>query len=341
MHEYHWMPFRRNWLFPAKADWRRAGIICFVAAITLAGCSDASRNYQSRPFFLPEKDVMTHGRKTWFDNLLETDPGHVRYVVSHAYQAHPPRRVAVLPFCNQVSGNYMLDGVALTRRNKLERDEWAWTNANRLRREVAGSLAAREFAIVPIPVVDAVLGYRGVNTCRKLKAVSPEELGRWLDADTVVYGEVLDYNAFYYFLAAGWRIGAKIRVVSTRDGHNFFSARDTRYAVDLRPAFDPLDILLNSATTTTSLRDVELARAEWEVVREIMLRLPIAKNNVSQLREAAVYEQRAMDSDETDASPLPVPPAQLNVSRSGFYQDDSYPPATLSPTTLEALPTTR
>ncbi len=335
MHQSRRMPFRRNWFLPAKAGWRHAGIICAVAAITLAGCSDTSRNYQSRPFFLPEKDVMTHGRKTWFDNLLETDPGHVRYLVSATYQTHPPRRIAVLPFCNRVSGNYMLDGIALTWRNKLERDEWAWTNANRIRREVTGSLAEREFAVVPLPAVDAVLSYRGVNSCRKLKAVSPEELGRWLDADTVVYGEVLDYDAFYYFLAAGWRIGAKIRVVSTRDGHDFFSARDTRYAVDLCPAFDPIDILLNSATTTASLRDVVLARAEWEVVREIMLRLPIAKDNVSRLRETAVYEQRAMDSDRADASSMLAPPAQLNVSRSGFYQDDSYPPVAILPTRLE------
>ncbi len=304
-----------------------------------AGCSGAAgNNYQSRPFFLPEKDVMTHGRKTWFDNLLETDPGHARYVVSSGYQTHPPHRIAVLPFCNRVSGNYILDGVPLTRRNKRTREEWAWTNANRLRREVTGSLAEREFAVIPIPTIDAVLAYRGVNNCRKLKAVSAEELGRWLDADTVVYGEVLDYNAFYYFLAAGWRIGAKIRVVSTRDGHNFFSASDTRYSVDLRPAFDPTDILLNSVTTTTALRDVELARAEWEVVREIMLRLPIATNNVSQLRESAVYRERAMDSDQSDASPLLKPPEQLNSSPPGFYQDDSYPPETIPLPTADPPP---
>jgi len=71
-------------------------------------------------------------------------------------------------------------------------------------------------------------------------------LGRWLGADTVVYGEVLHYEAYYAFLVSGWTVGVRVRMVSTRDGHQLFSARDKRFSVDLQLAFDPMCIAINS-----------------------------------------------------------------------------------------------
>jgi hypothetical protein len=40
----------------------------------LAGCSTASTQYKSRPFFLTEEEVATHGRKGWYDRIVELDP---------------------------------------------------------------------------------------------------------------------------------------------------------------------------------------------------------------------------------------------------------------------------
>jgi hypothetical protein len=44
-----------------------------------------------------------------------------------------------------------------------------------------------------------------------------------------------------------------------------------------------MDMAINSALTLLQLRDVNLARAEDEVGREIALRLPIAERNVATL----------------------------------------------------------
>ena len=49
------------------------------------------------------------------------------------------------------------------------------------------------------------------------------KIGRWLHADAVVYGEVVNYEAYYGFLVAAWRVTARVRMVSTRDGHELFS----------------------------------------------------------------------------------------------------------------------
>jgi hypothetical protein len=156
-----------------------------------------------------------------------------------------------------------------------------------LRRSFAGQLAEREFTIVPIPQIDMVLKGHGIDNWKKLMAVPPRQFAQWLDADTVVYGEVLHYDAYYAFLMSAWQVGVKVQMVSTRDGRPVFECSDSRYSVDLRPAFDLMDIGINSALSLLELRDVTLARAEDEVSREIVIRLPVSDRAMQDLQEAA------------------------------------------------------
>ena len=88
------------------------------AAITIiiSGCSaNSALQYQTRPFFLAEaeEDTATHGRKSGFDRLVETDPGLTGYVVAANYQQQPPRRIAVLPFVDYGDGEYTVDKLPL------------------------------------------------------------------------------------------------------------------------------------------------------------------------------------------------------------------------------------
>ena len=84
------------------------------------------------------------------------------------------------------------------------------------------------------------------------------KIGRWLHADAVVYGEVVNYEAYYGFLVAAWRVTARVRMVSTRDGHELFSCVNTRYSTNATPALDPIDIAINSA-----LNDLSCATSLW------------------------------------------------------------------------------
>jgi hypothetical protein len=98
----------------------------------------------------------------------------------------------VLPFADEGDGDYVVDKLPLALRGEKDRARWSWTHANRLRRAVSGGLGAREFFIVPLLAIDEVLGDRGITDSDKLNAIPPEDLGRWLDADALVYGELLD-----------------------------------------------------------------------------------------------------------------------------------------------------
>jgi hypothetical protein len=262
-------------------------VIVFGLALAAAAAGCSTQNQEPRPFFLPEQGVESHGRKTWFDHLVEFDPGRIHFQVAADYSDGPPERIAVLPFTDHGSAQYVVDKIPLTFRSARQRQEWAWTYANRLRRSFMGELAEREFVVIPLVGIDTVLADHGIDNWEKLKGVPPEQLRRWLGADTVVYGEVLHYEAYYAFLISGWEVGVRVRMVSTRDGHELFSATDQRFSVDLQPAFDPMDIAINSGLSLLELRDVALARAEDEVSREIAFRIPVSSRAIADLQEAA------------------------------------------------------
>ncbi len=157
--------------------------------IVISGCSATAPQYQTRPFFLGEEDTATHGRKSWFDRMIETDPGVTDEVVAADYQEQPPRRIAVLPFVDHGTGDYMVDKLSFSfHKSPQELDRLAWTHANRVRRSVSGEIGGREFEIVPLVAVDAVLADRKIDDWDELMAVKPERLGHWVDADAVVYG---------------------------------------------------------------------------------------------------------------------------------------------------------
>jgi hypothetical protein len=271
-----------------------------IIVLMCSGCATSqTAHYDTRPFYLTEQDVQKHGKKTWFDHLVEVDPGQVKFKLAKDYQNNPPIRIAVLPFVDRGSAQYVVDKIALSRRDQVQREEWAWTYANRLRKNVTGQIAEREFEVVPLPAVDAVLKDHGIDDWKELQQVPPQQLGQWLGADTVVYGEVLHYEAFYAFLVSGWRVGAQVQMVSTRDGHEIFGSSDTRNAVDLLPAFDPIDIGINSGLALLELRDVTLARAEYEVAREIVLRIPVAQRNLTKIQLAASPQnQKGSQTDD-------------------------------------------
>jgi Putative bacterial lipoprotein (DUF799) len=282
--------------------------IFFVILVSslLTGC--ASNSYESRPFFQHEYAAESHGQKNILDRIVETDPGDFKVETSPLYLKDPPERIAVLPFADIGSANFVVDKIALTHRSKIERANWAWTDSQRLRRSLDGYLAQREFIVIPLDGVDAVLRARSIDTPAKLYQTPPEELGRLLGVDAVVYGTVMHYEAYYFLLVAGWQVGVEVRMVSTHGGQNLVRATGSRYAVQVMPALSVQDIVLNSAENVLQLRDIILARAEEETCREIVHRVP-----VSQELKARI-EQRALDGAE-EADPVPATnPASLSES---------------------------
>ena len=267
----------------------------------LAGCSNVSESAaERRPFFQPEYQTETHGRKTLFDRVVELDPGRLHVNVAPDYQRNAPLKVAVLPFADRGSANFVVDKIPLTFRNRQQRAIWAWTDAQRLRRAMIGYLSEREFEIINPIGIDAVLRAHGIDDETKLTKVDPRKLGAWLGADAVVYGEVLHYEAYYFALVSGWQVGVQGRMVSTHDDEQLLSFDGSRYDVDFMPAFDPTDIMINSAESLLELRDIQLSRSEEEVCRELVKRIPVSENLRLEIAQEAL--ETSDREDETSAN---------------------------------------
>ena len=221
------------------------------------------------------------------------------------YQERAPTVIAVMPFCDKGSANFTVDKVPVTFRNEQEQHKWAWTDSQRLRRSVMGYLSQREFTVVNPIAVDAVLKKHGIDNMEKLRRTSPIKLGKLLGADALVYGEVNNYEGYYFGIVSAYRVGISTWMVSTRDGETLMRETGGRYSVDLSPALSPQDFLVNSVLTLLQFRDVTLARAEEEVSRELVLRIPVSDKLREQMAAAAIEHADEVETDwlEFDLGP--------------------------------------
>jgi len=273
--------------------------LCFLP---LLGCSPNQRAVESRPFYQKEVATETHGRKTWFDRVVEVDPGGLDVQLADDYEEHAPATIAVLPFTDKGTAQYTIDKIPFTFRNKQERDQWAWTDAQRLRKAFVAYFSEREFHVVNPIAVDAVLKEHGINNDDDLNKVSVLKLGKWLNCDAVMYGTVDHYDAYYFALVSGYVVGVSSRMVSTHDGETLMRSTGSRYSLDVMPAVDMQDILINSAESLLQLRDVELARAEEEVARELVIRIPPSETLRSEIASDAVRKAREADEEDEAAA---------------------------------------
>lgn len=299
----------------------------FFAALLLVGCASQAqkKNSEERPFFQAELETDRHGKKTWLDQIIEIDPGKLEVETSNDYFKHPPLVVAVLPFCDEGDANFTVDKIPITFRNEEQKNQWAWTDAQRLRRSIVGYLSQREFTIVNPIAVDAVLRQRGIDNMKKLRAADPILLGRLLGADALVFGQVDSYQGYYFMLLSSYEVGVTMWMVSTQNGEQLMRASGTRYSVDLQPALSPQDVAINSVMTLLEFRDVTLARAEEEVSRELVLRIPVSDKLRSELAARALEHAEQADSDDEARAPQPstVEPA---VPKGNPLPDDASAP---------------
>ena len=303
-------------------------VVLVLIALSTAGCFSRNSDRKTtgeEPFFQDEEGLADHGKKTTLDRMYQLDPGGKKFEIADGFFSEPPRKIAVLPFDNLIGGKYILNSVPLPRFSKKETDGWNWTYANRLRRFFFGHFASREFVDIELMYVDKVLQELGILTPNDLYQIPAQELGRILGADALIYGRVTEYKNSYYLLYKQIRIGLSIKCVSTKDGSVFFEGEQVRHDNDIRVATNPFDFVIASFQNSMSMRDVYAARASEEVVRELVLRIPIVNSFIEE------EEQLIRERIREKMSSLPT----LNAKVSDKDSDGD----TASPPTLDKAET--
>ena len=295
-------------------------VVLILIALSSAGCFSRNSDRKTtgeEPFFQDEEGLADHGKKTTLDRMYQLDPGGKEFDIADRFYTDPPRKIAVLPFDNLIGGKYILNSVPLPRFSKKETDGWNWTYANRLRRFFFGHFASREFVDIELMYVDKVLQELGILTPNDLYQIPAQELGRILGADALIYGRVTEYKNSYYLLYKQIRIGLSIKCVSTKDGSIFFEGEQVRHDNDIRVATNPFDFVIASFQNSMSMRDVYAARASEEVVRELVLRIPIVNSFIEE------EEQLIRERIKEKLSSLPTLDAK--VGDKGNDSDTAFP----------------
>jgi hypothetical protein len=165
--------------------------------------------------------------------------------------------------------------------------------------------------------VDKTLQELGILSPNDLYKIPAQELGRILGADALIYGRVTEYKNSYYLLYKQIRIGLSIKCVSTKDGSTFFEGEQVRHDNDIRVATNPFDFVIASFQNSMSMRDVYAARASEEVVRELVLRIPIVNSFIEEeeqiikerIKEKLSFlpslDTKVSDKGETASPPIP------------------------------------
>ncbi len=278
-------------------------VVLALIAISTAGCFSRNSDRKTtgeEPFFQGEEGLEEHGKKKTLDRIYQLDPGDKEFNISDKFYTDPPRKIAILPFDNLIGGKYILNSVPIPRFSKEETDGWNWTYANRLRRFFFGHFASREFVDIELMYVDKMLQELGIVTPNDLYKIPAQELGGILDADALIYGKVTEYKNSYYMLYKQIRVGLSIKCVSTKDGSIFFEGEQVRHDNDIRVATNPFDFVIASFQNSMSMRDVYAARASEEVVRELVIRIPIVNSFIEE------KEQRIKERIKAKLSFLPT-----------------------------------
>jgi len=295
--------------------------VLVLIALSAAGCffskKGERRTTGEEPFFQNEEGLADHGKKTTLDRMYQLDPGGKEFDIADRFYTDPPRKIAVLPFDNLIGGKYILNSIPFPRFSKKETDGWNWTYANRLRRFFFGHFASREFVDIELMYIDKMLQELGILSPNDLYKIPAQELGRILGADALIYGRVTEYKNSYYLLYKQIRIGLSIKCVSTKDGSTFFEGEQVRHDNDIRVATNPFDFVIASFQNSMSMRDVYAARASEEVVRELVLRIPIVNSFIEEeeqiikerIKEKLSFlpslDTKVSDKGETASPPIP------------------------------------
>ncbi|WP_052250515.1 GNA1162 family protein [Methylacidiphilum kamchatkense] len=249
--------------------------ICILAVFFFfLGCSGIRTPPEEQKLFVKEPSISNHGRKTLYDHVVDIDPGRIKSKTSTLFYELPPKTIAVLPFVDKDSGNFYLDKVAVTNRNPQWKEQYRWTRAQRVRKLIYGNLAQREYYPIKLEKIDTVLKEHGIKNSTDLSKISPEVLGSWLKVDAVIYGIVKNYESYYAGIICGYSIATDVQMLSTKTGDQLFYSSASRNQLGFDFGLNPTDLALNMIANGTYLRDVVLRRAEEDISREIVFRIP-------------------------------------------------------------------
>ncbi len=195
---------------------------------------------------ITESTVVTPPIRSLFAGTYATDPFMAKNM---------PKTVAVLPFVNEAESQ---------------------KGSEEVRRGFYNHFSSLPFADMQVQRVDSLLRKADLmGDPKALAKKTPQELGKILGVDAVVYGTVSNFDKLFLALYSQVSVGAEVRMYDTKTGHFLWSGKHTARIHEGGISTNPVGIVAVVIATALNMRDIQLLRACDDLFRDMVKTIPV------------------------------------------------------------------
>lgn len=175
------------------------------------------------------------------------------YKVEPYLKDHMPRTVAVLPFIDK-SGSK--EGATVVRKGFFNH---------------FSSLAYKDMELYR---VDRLLMKEGLSDPVEINKKTPQEIGKILGVDGVIYGDISNFDKLFAGLYSQVSVGAEVRMYDSKSGHFLWSGKHVARIHEGGISTTPVGIIATLIATSMNVRDIQLLRACDDLFRDMVKTVP-------------------------------------------------------------------
>jgi hypothetical protein len=175
-------------------------------------------------------------------------------IVDPYMEGHRPVTVAVLPFMDQS--------------RKKE-------GAVAVRKGFYNHFSSLPFKDMELQRVDNLLMKANLSDPEAIFKASPQELGKLLNVDAVVFGEISNFDKLFAVMYSQVAVGAEIKMFDTKTGNFLWSGQHTVRIHEGGLSVTPFGIIATVIATAMNVRDIQLLRACDDLFRDMVKTIPV------------------------------------------------------------------
>jgi len=239
------------------------------------------------PVYINEAVQMEGGR----GQATGMNPVHFKF--DPAFHHSPPKCIAVMPLRKKLTTAFLPE----------TGPEISDIELKQLRRVLFSHVAPYPYKDVELARVN-----QAVRTYSDLP-VSYRGLAKHLDCDSLLLGEVTDYNTQFFGVYSQTSVGIKLRLVRAQDNHQLWQGRHIASSHGGSFPLTPVDLAMGLYSATSNISDEQIVRVGDDLFRRLLL----TWDRSEELDQQGIMQAKV---ESRDVSPFYVKTDYLNL-RSG------------------------
>jgi hypothetical protein len=173
--------------------------------------------------------------------------------ISQEFSEKRPIKVAIVPFANNSGREKALDIV---------------------RQSFYSQFASKRYKDIELFEIDTKLKENGLYDKDTLLKTPPQELGKLLQADALIYGTISSFNRIFLGLYSQTRVELEVVLISTSSGDVLWRAKHKATSREADMPLDPLSVLPALLRTAANMTDKILQQTTDDLCRTLAENLP-------------------------------------------------------------------